>query len=151
MLLLPNDDNYDEYYIITVQRIRRKPKVVIKLQYPPGVAIESSSSSLLLPESIELTAGENLRQGLLVRGISVNDPYAKRFDTKFSGNCGAGGLCRTCTVAIIRGADLLNPPRVAEQQMVQINNPRWRLACKAIVGYGMKEGEMTIKVNPRQW
>ena len=25
------------------------------------------------------------------------------------------------------------------------------MACKAVVGWGMKEGEMTVKVNPRQW
>ena len=45
---------------------------------------------------------------------------------------------------------MLNPQRLAEKQMLE-NNPRWRLACKAIVGYGMKEGEMTIRVNPRQF
>ena len=50
----------------------------------------------------------------------------------------------------VSGGDVLNPQRVAEKQMMK-NNPRWRLACKAIVGYGMKEGEMVVRVNPQQW
>jgi ferredoxin len=75
----------------------------------------------------------------------------KSFDTKSGGNCAAGGLCRTCAVSVMpRGAQLLNPQRVAEQQMLEYQ-PRWRLACKAIVGFGMQEGEMTVQVNPRQW
>jgi hypothetical protein len=45
---------------------------------------------------------------------------------------------------------LLNQQRIAEKQMLQ-DVPRWRLACKAIVGYGMAEGEMTIRVSPNQW
>lgn len=32
-----------------------------------------------------------------------------------------------------------------------VKNPRWRLACKAIVGFGDQEGSMTVRVNPRQW
>lgn len=65
-------------------------------------------------------------------------------------NSGAGGLCRTCSVSVLRGGDLLNPQKVSEKQMLQ-ENPRWRLGCKAFVGYGMKEGEMVIQVNPNQW
>ncbi len=60
------------------------------------------------------------------------------------------GLCRTCSVVVQSGMDLLNPQRLSEKQMLA-DAPRWRLACKAIVGYGMKEGEMTIRVNPNQW
>jgi hypothetical protein len=25
------------------------------------------------------------------------------------------------------------------------------MACRAIVGYGMQEGNMVLRVNPRQW
>jgi ferredoxin len=187
ILSLPecNDEIYDEHYIVTLKRIRRKPKVTVKLQYPR----EQNEAET----TIELWAGENLRMGMLKRGVKLNDPLAKRFDTKTGGNCGAGGLCRTCAVSIISGADLLNPQRLAEQQML-VDTPRWRLACKgkkntfsffcfaclfrrcmsllyllphtflrwiyctylfffttAIVGYGMKEGEISIRVNPRQF
>ncbi len=133
---------FEDYYTLTMKRLRRKPKVKVTLQYP----IEQNEPDV----QIEMFAGENLRQGMLIRGIKLNDPLAKRFDTKTGGNCGAGGLCRTCAVAIQSGGDLLNPQRVAEKQMLQ-DSPRWRLACKAIIGYGMKEGEMTIRVNPKQW
>lgn len=135
-------EGYEDIYALKIKRIRRKPKVTVKLQYPP----EQNEPDA----TIEMFAGENLRQGMLVRGVKLNDPLALRFDTKSGGNCGAGGLCRTCSVCVLDGKDLLNPQRVAEKQMLQ-DNPRWRLACKAIVGFGMQEGEMKIRVNPRQW
>ena len=132
---------YDEYYSLALKRLRRKPKVTVKLQFPDQDEPD---------QTLELFAGENLRYGMLVRGVKLNDPLALRFDTKNGGNCGAGGLCRTCAVAVQQGNDLLNPQRPAEQQMLA-DNPRWRLACKAIVGYGMREGDITIRVNPNQW
>ena len=45
---------------------------------------------------------------------------------------------------------MLNPQKISEKQMLE-DNPRFRLACKAFVGYGMQEGEITLQVNPRQW
>jgi ferredoxin len=140
--LPPPKDGFEDMYSVTVRRLRRRPKVTVRLQYPPGQNEQD--------EVIEMYAGENLRQGMLVRGVKLNDPLAKRFDTKQGGNCGAGGLCRTCSVVVSSGDNVLNPQRPAEKQMLS-DSPRWRLACKAIVGYGMREGEMTIKVNPRQW
>jgi hypothetical protein len=139
---LPEQVEDDEEIVLTLKRIRRKPKVKVNLQYPPSQGEKDVS--------IELFAGENLRMGMLVRGVKLNDPLAKRFDTKNGGNCGAGGLCRTCAVSVVNGKELLNDQRVAERQMLE-DTPRWRLACKAIVGYGMQEGEMTVKVNPGQW
>lgn len=140
--LPPVDPQCEEYYALTLKRLRRKPKVTVKLQYPPSQNEPDTT--------LELFAGENLRHGMLVRGVKLNDALAKRFDTKNGGNCGAGGLCRTCSVAVQQGGELLNPQRLAEQQMLA-DNPRWRLACKAIVGYGMREGEVTLRVNPNQW
>ncbi|GAX19209.1 hypothetical protein FisN_4Lh206 [Fistulifera solaris] len=137
-----NAEDFEDTWVLKVKRIRRKPKISVRLLYPPSQNEEDVT--------LELFAGENLRQGMLVRGVKLNDPLAKRFDTKNSGNCGAGGLCRTCSVVVQSGIDLLNPQRVSEKQMLA-DSPRWRLACKAIVGYGMKEGEMTIRVNPNQW
>jgi ferredoxin len=135
-------EGYEDIFTLKMKRLRRKPMVTVKLQYPP----EQNEPDT----TIEMFAGENLRQGMLVRGVKLNDPLAQRFDTKSEGNCGAGGLCRTCSVSVLNGGELLNPQRVAEEQMLR-DNPRWRLACKAIVGFGMKEGEMTVRVNPKQW
>eukprot|EP00980_Cylindrotheca_fusiformis_P001437 scaffold345_cov134-Cylindrotheca_fusiformis.AAC.48 len=140
--LPPIKEGYDDFYAVKLRRLRRRPKIKVKLQYPPQ---QNEPDTV-----IELNAGENLRQGMLARGVKLNDPLAKRFDTKSSGNCGAGGLCRTCSVSVQNGDDLLNDQRVAEKQMLA-DKPRWRLACKAIVGYGMREGEMSIRVNPNQW
>jgi hypothetical protein len=137
-----DSENYEEFFALTIKRLRRKPRVKVNLHYPP----EQNEPDA----TIELFAGENLRYGMLVRGVKLNDPLAQRFDAKSGGNCGAGGLCRTCSVSILKGGELLNPQRPAEQQMLA-DSPRWRLSCKAIVGYGMQEGEMTLRVNPRQW
>ena len=136
------DFSENDIFQVELKRLRRKPKVKVNLQYPPSQNEEDVT--------LELFSGENLRQGMLIRGVKLNDPLAKRFDTKNGGNCGAGGLCRTCAVSIPMGVDLLNEQRPAEKQMLA-DNPRWRLACKAIVGFGMQEGEMTVRVNPRQW
>jgi ferredoxin len=138
----PNFQQFEDYYKVVLKRIRRKPIVNVKLRFPPDQNEPD--------QTIQLYAGENLRQGMLVRGVKLNDPLAKRFDTKTGGNCGAGGLCRTCIVSVLAGSELLNPQRVAESQILA-DNPRYRLSCKAIVGYGMKEGDLTINVSPRQW
>lgn len=135
-------ENDDEYLIITVKRLRRKPKVTVNFQYPPDMGEEDMR--------IELFSGENLRRAMLVRGVKLNDPLSRRFDSGGTGDCGAEGTCATCVVAVTEGDDLLNDQKIQEAQMLA-KNPRWRLACKAIVGYGMKEGQMTVKVNPRQW
>ena len=136
------NQKFQDVFQLSIKRLRKRPKVTVKLMYPPQQKEPDTT--------FEMYAGENLRQGMLIRGVKLNDPLAQRFDTKSGGNCGAGGLCRTCSVSILKGGDLLNPQRLAEQQMLE-DQPRWRLACKAIVGFGMKEGDMTIQVNPRQW
>ena len=51
--------------------------------------------------------------------------------------------------ALARVDEAYSELKAAQKQMLQ-DNPRWRLACKAIVGYGMKEGEMTIRVNGKR-
>lgn len=144
ILSLPPPASGGDELVLTLRRIRRKPKVTVNLLYPPSQEDARDNSS------IELFAGENLRMGMLARGVKLNDPLAARFDTKTGGNCGAGGLCRTCAVDVVRGGELMNAQRPAERQMLQ-DSPRWRLACKAFVGYGMSEGEITVQVNPRQW
>lgn len=139
---LPPCESNDEMFILTVKRLRRKPKVKLLLQYPPEQGEENIT--------LELFSGENLRRAMLVRGVKLNDPLSRRFDNGGSGDCGAEGTCATCAVSVIDGLDLLSPAGVSESQILK-KNPRWRLACKAIVGYGMKEGELKVRVNPRQW
>jgi ferredoxin len=139
---LPPMEVDGEIVFLTVKRLRRKPKVKLNLQYPPS----QNEPDI----TIELFSGENLRRAMLTRGVKLNDPLSKRFDSGGSGDCGAEGSCCTCAVSVVRGAELLNDAKPQEKQMLA-ETPRWRLACRAIVGHGMTEGEMTIRVNPRQW
>ncbi|KAL7554887.1 hypothetical protein ACHAWF_018436 [Thalassiosira exigua] len=129
--------------VLTLKRVRRRPRLTVKLHHPPSQNLE--------PETLTLQAGDNLRTAMLTRGVKLNDPLAQRYDGKIhGGNCGGGSLCRTCAVAVVRGGELLSEPKQNERKMME-DEPRWRLACKSWVGYGMKEGEVTIRVNPRQW
>ena len=138
----PPEDGTPQTISITVKRLRRKPRVKLNLQYPPDQNLPDGT--------IELFSGENLRRAMLTRGVKLNDALSARFDSGGLGDCGAEGTCATCVVSVLNGADLLSPANIQEKQML-VKNPKWRMACKAIVGYGMKEGEMTIQVNPRQW
>ena len=87
---------------------------------------------------------------MLTRGVKLNDALSRRFDSGGTGDCGAEGTCATCAVNVIKGMELLNPIKIQEQQIFQ-NKHQWRMACKAVVGYGMTEGEMTIQVSPKRW
>jgi ferredoxin len=139
---LPPPESPDEYLIVTVKRIRKQPRVNVKLQYPP----ESKEPDVF----IELFAGENLRRAMLTRGVKLNDALARRFDSGGTGDCGAEGTCATCVVKVTKGMELLSPAKQQEAQILS-QKPKWRLACKAVVGYGMRQGDLTIQVNPRQW
>ena len=140
--LPPFNETEEESIVLTLKRLRRKPKVTIKLQYPP----EQNEPDT----TIELFAGENLRRAMLTRGIKLNDKLSRRFDSGGTGDCGADGTCATCVVGIVQGDELVSPQGTQERQILK-KNPRWRLACKAVIGHGFQEGEMTIRVNPRQW
>ena len=137
------DDPRQLFLVFTVKRLRRKPKVSMLLQYPPSQGEPNVS--------LELFSGENLRRALLARGVKLNDPLARRFDNGGTGDCGAEGTCATCAVHVVQGGDLLSPAGDSEAQIVTRRNPRWRMACKAVVGHGMTEGNLVIRVNPKQW
>ncbi|KAL7538933.1 hypothetical protein ACHAXR_009525 [Thalassiosira sp. AJA248-18] len=134
----------EEEIMLTLKRLRRRPNIQVTLHYPPSQDLPS--------ETLQLQAGDNLRMVMLQRGVKLNDPLAVRYDGKAanSGNCGGGAMCRTCAVSVLRGGELLSRPKQNEKKMLE-ETPRWRLACKSWMGYGMMEGEVVIQVNPRQW
>jgi len=138
----PSSSNEAQRISITIKRLRRKPKIKLNLQYPP--------SQNEPDETITLFSGENLRRALLTRGVKLNDKFSRRFDSGGIGDCGAEGTCATCVVSVTNGMDLLSPISIQEGQILK-KTPKWRFACKAVVGHGMTEGEITMKVNPRQW
>jgi len=142
IISLPPPSSSEDEIVLTVKRLRKQPKVQVKLQYPAYMEEEDIS--------IELFAGENLRRAMLTRGIKLNDKLAERFDSGGTGDCGSDGTCATCVVGVTKGKELLSPMGKQEEQILS-QKPRWRMACKAVVGYGMMEGEMTLQVSPRQW
>jgi ferredoxin len=123
---------------VTASRLQRTPMVNVTLISPFDP-----------PQTLSMPAGSNLRRTLLVRGFKLNDALAERFDSGGTGDCGAEGTCATCAVSVQRGMELLSPAGLQEQQIFQ-NNPRWRMACKVVVGHGGKEGELVVRLSPRQ-
>ena len=69
---LPPVSSADESVLVTVKRIRKQPKINVKLQYPPYLEEPDVS--------IELFAGENLRRAMLTRGIKLNDKLVSAND-----------------------------------------------------------------------
>ena len=45
---------------------------------------------------------------------------------------------------------LLSPMSTTEEKIMK-RNPDLRLSCKTTVGHNMQEGELTVRVNVRQW
>ena len=131
---------------LVVKRLVKRPVVEVLLKYPNDEEAD---------ETLTLFAGENLRQAMLTRKVKLNDPLARRFDNQQNGgDCGADGTCCTCAVAVLDGIDLLTPQKAQERQIMKtLQQPRFRLACKARVGVDLGPGDtgkLTIRVNPRQ-
>ena len=97
--------------------------------------------------------GENLRLGLLRRGLKVNDLGAQRYDNKpkGSGDCGGNGLCATCVVSVLNGGECLTPRGASESNLLA-QRLRWRQSCRAFVTLpaGQTDVEIKISTNPRR-
>ena len=65
-----NQDNsiQEALVLLTLKRIRRRPRIQVKVNYPP--------SDNLPPQTLQLQPGENLPLAMLQRGIKLNDPLA---------------------------------------------------------------------------
>jgi hypothetical protein len=68
---LPPPTSEDDVVNLTVKRVRRQPKISVRLQYPPDTDEDDVT--------IELFAGENLRRAMLTRGIKLNDRLVRHF------------------------------------------------------------------------
>mmetsp|Transcript_19888 Transcript_19888/g.24550 ORF Transcript_19888/g.24550 Transcript_19888/m.24550 type:complete len:330 (-) Transcript_19888:219-1208(-) len=130
----PGDKNPE--LILGIKRMRRWPKVMVEVAYPPAQCAEGADNK----EMVELFAGENLQRALLNRRIIMEDPNAPKCD--FCGN--------KCTVSVEKGMNLLNPAGLTEQK-IMANNPKCRLSCKTTVGYNMQEGDLKLRINLRVW
>ena len=136
----PSTDDDTEKLQVTIKRLRRKPTVTVT------VTQEDEKTNTL-----KLFAGENLRRGMLTRGVKFNDKLAKSFLAgEGMGDCGSDGSCGLCTVAVTEGAELLSNPEDSEKEVLKGSNSNKRLSCRAIVGYGMKEGAIKVQLTPRK-
>ena len=123
--------------ILGLKRIRRWPKIKVRVEYPPIQCAEGADNH----EDLVLDAGENLKRALQTRGIVMEDPDAPKCD--YCGN--------KCNVSVGRaGMHLLSPMSTTEEKIMK-RNPDLRLSCKTTVGHNMQEGELTVRVNVRQW
>jgi ferredoxin len=80
----------------------------------------------------------NLRKTLQANGVDVYPLKAK-----ITGNCGGAGICGTCAVKVLSGAENLNPPSKNEQNTLRGKPADFRLSCCAKVS-----GPITIKTKP---
>mmetsp|Transcript_7592 Transcript_7592/g.11333 ORF Transcript_7592/g.11333 Transcript_7592/m.11333 type:complete len:150 (+) Transcript_7592:604-1053(+) len=80
----------------------------------------------------------NLRKELMKNNIDV---YPLR--AKITGNCGGAGICGTCAVKVLSGAENLNPASKNEQNTLKGKPADWRLSCCARVS-----GPISIKTKP---
>lgn len=126
---------------LVIKRLTVRPKATVTLQFPEA---EGRAD-----ESIVLYAGANLRRSILTRGITLNDPLARRFDAGVgTGDCGGEGCCCTCAVDVLSGIEALSSPKSQETQMLS-RFPRWRLACRARIVDIEQDVDIKIKVQPR--
>ena len=135
---LPPCQGDDEAILVTVKRLRRKPRVEVTVQQQEGDK----------QNKLEVFAGENLRRAMLTQGIKLDDKYAQAFlsgNKDAFGDCGSDGGCGLCRCEVVEGAELLNEMAEDEKEALgEAGNQRW--SCRAIVGHGMKEGKMTVKL-----
>lgn len=100
---------------IVVKRLIKRFKATLSLE----------NAQIGAGENDGLYSGENLRRGLIARGVKVND-------AKLGSSCGGDGACTTCAVEVLQGAELLNDITSPERVIFK-STPTWRLACQAKV------------------
>ena len=121
---------------LTLGRIVRRGRALVTAIEPNG-----TESQFVCYE------GDNLRMGLLRRGLRLNDPTARRYDNKpkGSGDCGGNGLCATCVVSVMCGGANLTPKRPSEANLLA-NVVRWRQSCRAYIQCPEDETDVEVKI-----
>lgn len=90
-------------------------------------------------------SGEKLlRNVMLDNQIELYGPYGKMM------NCEGRGMCGTCLVDILEGAELMNKRTDKEPFYLKLRPDSWRLACQATVGDGTKGGKIKVKTRPQK-
>lgn len=129
--------------VIMVKRLSKVPAVQLTLRFP--------ASEQRADERVRIFPGASVRRSILARGVKLNDPLARRFDSGGSGDCGGEGTCCTCVMDVTEGSEFLTEAKTQERQMLR-KHPSWRLGCRAFVRPDLEEDvEMTVRVAPRGW
>src|SRR5512138_1180046 len=71
----------------------------------------------------------NLRKVALLNGV----PVYRGIHQCPLGNCQGNGLCGTCVMEIVEGAENLSPPTRRERRKLRGRLPKYRLSCQCQV------------------
>lgn len=129
--------------VLVVKRLVRRRKAII-------TAVLSDGEERV----VAAYDGENLRMCMLRAGIGAinGDGDTERYDGKSSGNCGGNGLCCTCVVSVMSGAEHLNERTKTEKQLLR-KVTRWRQSCRSRVQLpavgAWEDVEILLKLSPR--
>lgn len=97
------------------------------------------------PQYCTAVSGQKLlRDVMLENQVELYGPYGKMM------NCEGRGMCGTCLVEILEGAELMNKRTPAEPYYLKLRPDSWRLACQATVGDGTNGGKMKVKRRPQK-
>lgn len=130
-----------EAITLELARLVRRGRATVEATRPGGAV-----------DSFVLFEGENLRAAFLRRGLErPNDMTVARYDNKpkGSGDCGGNGLCSTCVVSVLRGAEHLSKPGAQETQLLR-KGARWRQSCRATLQLSDdwdEQTELDLKLN----
>jgi ferredoxin len=94
--------------------------------------------------SIEITFEQEGGSGLVAAGSSLWDA-AKRLGVGLRADCKGRGECDACAVMIVKGAELLSPPKECEYKILggeRVVNGE-RLACQTTL---VKQGAVTARI-----
>lgn len=89
--------------------------------------------------TIEVGTDENLRKALIREKVDLYTLKGKMT------NCGGGGSCGTCVVAIEDGVYSTNGRTVKEEVLLKGKPAHFRLACRT-----MLHGDCTIRTKPKE-
>jgi len=89
--------------------------------------------------TIDVSANANLREALAKSGISVYSGPSRLL------NCHGHGLCGTCEVLVIEGAENLSERTPREIRKLRTYDRHRRLACQAAV---VGDGHVVLHTNP---
>ncbi|MCO5612763.1 hypothetical protein L7F22_067033 [Adiantum nelumboides] len=97
------------------------------------------------PQYCTAVSGQKLLRDLMLENqVELYGPYGKMM------NCEGRGMCGTCLVEILEGAELMNKRTPAEPYYLKLRPDSWRLACQATVGDGTNGGKIKVKRRPQK-